>query len=124
MQSMLAALVIAWSPEFGIAAEPVTLEGHTKDVNSVSWSPDGKMLASASSDGTLKLWDVATGKGNSRRGTHRKGLVCVSWVPDGAEDTSFREPGRDHETVERRYQQTKEDRTPDMQPLPKIPACP
>ena len=32
------------------------------EVISVAISPDGKQLASASRDGTIRLWDVATGK--------------------------------------------------------------
>ena len=39
-----------------------TLKGHTLGAWSVAYSPDGKTLASGSEDGTIKLWDVQTGK--------------------------------------------------------------
>jgi WD40 repeat protein len=38
--------------------EWTTFSGHTNHVNSVAFTPDGKTLATASSDGTAKLWDV------------------------------------------------------------------
>src|SRR5262249_39057365 len=41
--------------------ERATLKGHTDDVLSVAFSPDGKTLASASGK-TVKLWDAQTGQ--------------------------------------------------------------
>ena len=36
--------------------------GHTGDVLSVAWSPDGTRALSGSSDQTVRLWDVASGR--------------------------------------------------------------
>ncbi len=39
-----------------------SLKGHAEMVNSVSWSPNSKRLASASSDGSVVLWNSETGQ--------------------------------------------------------------
>ena len=38
--------------------EPLTLEGHSWRVYSVSFSPDGKRIVSGSDDKTVKVWDA------------------------------------------------------------------
>src|SRR5262249_24892603 len=38
-----------------------TLEGHMGAVHYVMFSPDGRLLATASNDGTVRVWDVRTG---------------------------------------------------------------
>src|SRR4051812_41492851 len=39
-----------------------TLRGHTDLIGRIAWSPDGRMLASPSSDDTIRLWDAETGE--------------------------------------------------------------
>ena len=39
-----------------------TLQGHTSSVHAVAVTPDGSRAVSASSDQTLKVWDLSTGE--------------------------------------------------------------
>ncbi|MDJ0620988.1 MAG: hypothetical protein QNJ63_30335 [Calothrix sp. MO_192.B10] len=58
------------------------LEAHTSEVNDVSFSPDGKLIASASADNTIKLWQ-SDGKLLHTFKGHRKKVNSVSFSPNG-----------------------------------------
>jgi WD40 repeat protein len=77
-----------------LSVEPVaTLEGHSRDVWSVAFSPDGKWLASGSIDSTIRLWDVKTGALQSTLPGHVGGVLAVAFSPDGGILASG---GKDH----------------------------
>ena len=64
------------------------LHGHTAEVHKVVFSPDGKILASASGtngvDNSVRLWDVASGQpvGQPLLG-HQESVIALSFSPDG-----------------------------------------
>ncbi|MBE2187145.1 MAG: TIR domain-containing protein, partial [Rhodothermales bacterium] len=63
------------------AADQNVFQGHTESVRSVTWSPTGR-LASASSDNTVRVWDVDTGEATVLEG-HTGGVTSVAWSPTG-----------------------------------------
>jgi WD40 repeat protein len=88
----IAALCLALSAPLS-AQEPrprAILEGHVEAVESVSFSPDGKTLASACSGCSIKLWDVASGRNTAtmkEEGPGAKKLpylwATAAFSPDG-----------------------------------------
>ena len=56
---------------------------HDGEVNAVSFSPDGRTLATASSDTTARLWDAATGQPRGEPLKHDGRINAMSFSPDG-----------------------------------------
>jgi WD40 repeat protein len=52
-------------------------------VYSLAFSPDGKVLASASLDGRVNLWNPATGQQVAALGDTRYFVLCLAFSPDG-----------------------------------------
>jgi WD40 repeat protein len=58
-----------------------TLHGHTKAVLKVAISPDSRWIASASADGTVRVWEIATGKALFVLTGHQGPVNSVAFLP-------------------------------------------
>ncbi len=59
------------------------LRAHTDEATGVAFSPDGKYLVTCSHDGTVRLWDVASGKEVRRFTGHTGPTFGAAFSPDG-----------------------------------------
>ncbi len=90
-QTIAAATII---PNWAADIEPITLdntnqiaqlalfEGHTNYVHSVAFSPDRTILASASSDKTVRIWNLSTGEIQKVLNGHTSDVWSVAFSPN------------------------------------------
>ncbi|MEV4511272.1 TIR domain-containing protein [Dactylosporangium sp. NPDC049525] len=71
------------------------LPGHTSRIRSVAYSPDGRFLATASADGTIRIWESGTGRHRRTLEGNRGPVFGVAYSPDGGQLVS----GGDDHTV-------------------------
>jgi WD40 repeat protein len=57
--------------------------GHADVVESISWSADGRYVASSSADGSTQVWNALTGQKTHDFESQQRGGDDVAWSPDG-----------------------------------------
>jgi len=59
------------------------LRGHKGQIHQIAWSPDGQVLASSSDDGTIRLWDMKTGRTKRVFNVGKDPVFSLAWSPSG-----------------------------------------
>ena len=60
----------------------IRMSGHEGKINSLSWSSDGKRIASASDDTSARIWNVETGESSMVLGGHEHPVTAIAFHPD------------------------------------------
>jgi len=78
------AIAVSKYPAMAVERPELVLQtGHAIKIDGVAFSPDGRLLASASADSTIKLWEVATGRELRSLTGHTSSVKAVTFSLDG-----------------------------------------
>ncbi len=80
---------IKYNPEALFEVKPLTratstLDCHLGEILALSFSPDSNILASASGDSTVRLWDITTEMPAHKCEGHKGWVLCLAWAPDAS----------------------------------------
>lgn len=56
---------------------------HLGAIEAIAYSPDGKIVASASADKTIKIWNIYNGECKTTLAMHEASVLCLAISPDG-----------------------------------------
>lgn len=81
-------LTLTYHPLAVFKVRPVTrctdtMPGHTEAILHVSYSPNGRHLASGGGDTTVRFWDTNTSLPRHTCYGHKNHVLCTAWSPDG-----------------------------------------
>ncbi len=80
-------VAIFWDAETG--TRRFELVGHRAPLRAIEVSPDGRLIATASDDGTVRFWDAETGRAGRILDGHKGGALAVAFSPDSRQVATF-----------------------------------
>jgi WD40 repeat protein len=90
----LLGIVLACLSDSAAWGQPIKeLRGHTAPVFAVAFRPDGERMASASSDHTIKVWDVYNGRIIQTYDGHQAKVLALAYRADGRQLASAGQDG-------------------------------